>query len=273
MRTILRSRSRRSVALGGVLVLVATGIAYATVPGSGKVYRACMRRNAGTVRLIDPSLPSSNPMSHCTKLEAPISWNQQGRQGAPGAKGRPGAAGATGSAGAIGAQGPQGLQGDTGSQGAKGDTGAQGPRGETGAAGTIGASTYAYIYGTGFQSVPIDGAISFAWNGIVTAGLSHTSGDSAITVQSAGLYRVSFSETALDPNQFGTAINDVVVPGTIYGTPNLLEQNTGQAILSLHVGDTLTIVNTSATAVVLASAAGGNQPVVNASVVIEKLGS
>jgi hypothetical protein len=265
MRAILRSRSRRSVALGGVLVLVAAGIAYATVPGSAKVYRACMRRNAGTVRLIDPSLPSSNPMSHCTKLEAPISWNQQGRQGVPGAKGRPGAAGATGatgSAGAIGAQGPQGLQGDTG---------AQGPRGETGAAGTIGASTYAYIYGTGFQSVPIDGAISFAWNGIVTAGLSHTSGDSAITVQSAGLYRVSFSETALDPNQFGTAINDVVVPGTIYGTPNLLEQNTGQAILSLHVGDVLTIVNTSATAVVLASAAGGNQPVVNASVVIEKL--
>jgi hypothetical protein len=272
MRAILRPRSRQSVVLGGVLVLVAAGIAYATVPGSGKVYRACMRTKAGTVRLIDPSLPSSNPMSHCTKLEAPISWNQQGRQGAAGAKGRPGATGATGATGPAGAIGAQGPQGETGSPGAKGDTGAQGPRGETGAAGT-GASTYAYIYQTGFQSVPIQAAITFSWNGIVTGGLSHTSGDSAITVQSAGLYRVSFSETALDPNQFGTAINGVVIPGTIYGTPNLLEQNTGQAILSLHVGDSLTIVNTSATTVVLASAAGGNQPVVNASVVIEKLAS
>jgi hypothetical protein len=267
MRAILRPRSRRSVVLGGALLLVVVGVAYATIPSSGKVYRACMRRNAGTVRLIDPSLPSSNPMSHCTKLEAPITWNQQGRQGAPGAKGRPGATGATGPAGAIGAQGPQGPNGP------QGETGARGPQGETGPAGTIGASTYAYVYNTGFQSVPVDGAISFAWNGIVTPGLSHTSGDSAITVQSAGLYRVSFSETALDSNQFGTAINDVVVPGTIYGTLNQLEQNTGQAILSLHVGDSLTIVSTSATAVVLASAAGGNQPVVNASVVIEKLSS
>ena len=34
------------------------GIAYATIPGAGAVYTACMLKNVGTVRLIDPSLPA-----------------------------------------------------------------------------------------------------------------------------------------------------------------------------------------------------------------------
>jgi hypothetical protein len=73
-----------------VAALAGAGIAYATIPGGGGVYSACMLKNVGTVRLIDPSLPPSNLMSHCSVLETPVTWNQQGPQGLPGANGAPG---------------------------------------------------------------------------------------------------------------------------------------------------------------------------------------
>jgi hypothetical protein len=40
--------------------------------------------------LIDPSAPSSSLLSHCTRLETEISWNQAGPKGDPGAPGLPG---------------------------------------------------------------------------------------------------------------------------------------------------------------------------------------
>jgi hypothetical protein len=73
-----------------VAALAGAGIAYATIPSSGGVINACMLKNVGTVRLIDPSLPASNLLSHCSTLEAPISWNQQGQPGTPGQDGAPG---------------------------------------------------------------------------------------------------------------------------------------------------------------------------------------
>jgi hypothetical protein len=79
-----------------VVALAGAGIAYATIPGAGAVYTACMLKNVGTVRLIDPSLPASNLMSHCTSVEAQMTWNQQGQPGAPGAPGALGAPGAPG---------------------------------------------------------------------------------------------------------------------------------------------------------------------------------
>jgi hypothetical protein len=73
-----------------VAALAGAGIAYATIPSSSCVINACMLKNVGTVRLIDPSLPASNLLSHCSSLEAPISWNQQGQPGTPGSPGAPG---------------------------------------------------------------------------------------------------------------------------------------------------------------------------------------
>ena len=81
------------------LLALSGGIAYATIPDGGNVYTACMLKNVGTVRLIDPTLPSSNLLSHCTALETQISWNQQGQKGEPGA---PGVAGKNGADGANG---------------------------------------------------------------------------------------------------------------------------------------------------------------------------
>ena len=73
-----------------VAALVGAGIAYATIPGPGNVYTACMLKGVGTVRLIDPSLPPSNLMSKCSVLETQLTWNQQGQPGDPGAPGQNG---------------------------------------------------------------------------------------------------------------------------------------------------------------------------------------
>ena len=88
MKTLERRR-RRLLLVGVVLEVAAagSGIAYATIPGDGNVYTACMLNGVGTVRLIDPSLAPSNLMSHCTRLETKITWNQQGQAGSPGPPG------------------------------------------------------------------------------------------------------------------------------------------------------------------------------------------
>jgi hypothetical protein len=86
-------------AVGALLAAaIAGGVAYATIPGPGNVYSACMLKGIGTIRLIDKSLPATNLMSRCTDKETEISWNQAGQPGppgAPGTKGEPGAPGRT----------------------------------------------------------------------------------------------------------------------------------------------------------------------------------
>ncbi len=70
--------------LTAVGLLAAAGIAYAVIPSSSGEYTACMLKNVGTIRLIDPSLGSSALMGHCTSLETQISWNKQGTPGTNG---------------------------------------------------------------------------------------------------------------------------------------------------------------------------------------------
>jgi hypothetical protein len=148
-------------AAAATALAVAGGIAYATIPDGNKVFNACMLRATGTVRLIDPSLPSSNPLGHCdTRFETQVSWNQQGQAGAAGSSGPkgdagpPGQQGLAGEAGATGPQGPAGpagpkgdpcpatdpaCVGPKGDQGDPGPAGPPGPAGDTGAAGPAGA--------------------------------------------------------------------------------------------------------------------------------------
>lgn len=120
---VVARRVVRVAVLSVVLLGLAGGIAYATIPDSNHVYTACMLKVTGTVRLIDTSLPNHDLRGHCTPWEEQISWNQQGQQGSPGLQGPKGDAGPQGPKGDTGAQGPQGIQGP------KGDTGAMGPSG------------------------------------------------------------------------------------------------------------------------------------------------
>jgi Collagen triple helix repeat (20 copies)/CARDB len=133
----------RLVALVVAGLMVAAGVAYATIPSSGGVYTACMQNSTGSIRLIDPSGPSNSLLSHCTPAETQVNWNQSGQQGPPGPPGD------TGPPGPPGDTGPQGPKGDTGAQGPKGDTGPQGPPGVNAAAGeSCGSGTFV----TGFDS-------------------------------------------------------------------------------------------------------------------------
>ena len=121
-------------------------MAYASIPDSTGVYTACRLKSVGTIRLIDPSLPTSNVQSHCTSLETRLTFNAQGQPGLPGPKGEkgdPGVAGSPGEKGDPGVAGSPGVKGDpgvAGSPGVKGDPGADGAPGAKGDKGDPGAS-------------------------------------------------------------------------------------------------------------------------------------
>ncbi|MFN8108729.1 MAG: hypothetical protein U0Y82_02630 [Thermoleophilia bacterium] len=70
------------------------------------VYNACVARSSGALRISTPS--------GCRRGEYPISWNNTGPAGAPGATGPQGVAGAQGPAGQPGAVGQQGPAGTLG---------------------------------------------------------------------------------------------------------------------------------------------------------------
>ena len=94
--------SRRIVVIGVAalsVLIAAAGISYATIPDSNKLFTACMVKSSGAVRLIDPSLPASSPMSHCKSSEQLVTWNQQGLPGADGKDGTNGSNGTNGSDG------------------------------------------------------------------------------------------------------------------------------------------------------------------------------
>jgi Collagen triple helix repeat (20 copies) len=137
MKGLSGRRWRRLSVLCVAGFAVAGGVAYATIPGGGNVYTACLLKNVGTVRLIDPSLPASNVMGHCTSLETQVSWNQNGQPGPAGPAGQPGPKGDQGDQGANGAAGTAGAAGAPGPQG---DPGPPGPPGSAGAAGKDGVS-------------------------------------------------------------------------------------------------------------------------------------
>ena len=123
------------------LVLAATlagGVAWATIPDDHGLYTACKLNATGTIRLIDPSGPTSSLLSRCTSHETRITWNQKGQKGDAGPTGAVGSQGPKGETGATGPAGPQGDPGLTGAPGANGDAGAPGTPGAVGSPGLQG---------------------------------------------------------------------------------------------------------------------------------------
>lgn len=136
----MKTRTRimlAGLALGAAL---AGGVAWATIPADNNVYTACKLKATGTIRLIDPSGPSSSLLSRCTSLETQITWNQNGQKGDPGPAGPRGADGVDGKDGLPGANGLAGVKGETGAAGADGAKGERGERGEKGEPGEQGAT-------------------------------------------------------------------------------------------------------------------------------------
>lgn len=172
--------TRKRVAVLVVLAaLVSAAVAYATIPGTGGVYSVCMLKSVGTVRLIDPSLPASNLMSHCTSLETLMTWNERGQKGDQGIQGIAGKDGAPGKDGKDGTNGTNGTVGKDGENGtscvnADGTLAAPACRGPEGPAGPglVGSPCSVPSGGSGVveMSVAANGAISLTCSGSIGGG-------------------------------------------------------------------------------------------------------
>jgi Collagen triple helix repeat (20 copies) len=92
-----------------VILAVAGGVAYATIPDGGGVIHACYDKQSGQVRIFDPA---GGAIKGCGKTEAETSWSQTGPQGPAGTAGAQGTQGPKGDPGSPGSQGPQGLPGN-----------------------------------------------------------------------------------------------------------------------------------------------------------------
>lgn len=98
----IRGLRHRRVALAAIAIFaVAGGVAYAAIPDAGTgVYHACMLKNVGTIRIIDPE------RQRCSaSLEIEITFNKQGPTGNPGPTGPPGPPGQSGRDGMDGKDG------------------------------------------------------------------------------------------------------------------------------------------------------------------------
>jgi hypothetical protein len=121
--------------------------------------------------------------------------------------------------------------------------------------------------------VAVEGDITFSANGVLTGGITHAPGSDAITVVNAGVYKVTYTVSAVALSQVALFLDGAEVVGTIYGSGAGTQPNVGQAIITIAGGSVLELRNHStAGALTLQSSAGGSQAEnVNASIVIEKL--
>ena len=150
--------------------------------------------------------------------------------------------------------------------------GPPGPAGPPGTNGTAASTDYGYIYQTTAQIVPIETDVTFDTNGAIFGAIAHTVGDARITINTPGDYKIIFSLTGQQSNQFALFINGTLFPGTIYGSNSTNQQNTGFSIIQVASPVTLTLRNhTSSGSVSLETLAGGTEANVTASILIQRL--
>lgn len=149
--------------------------------------------------------------------------------------------------------------------------GPPGPPGPPGA-----SSDSAFIYNLSAQALTPETDILFDSNGPITSAFTHTPGAAEILINVPGDYYISFSVSGDITNQFALFNGGVLVPGTIYGSDDANQQNTGQVVLTVDtVPATLTVryhTNVVPLTVTLQTPAGGTQANDTASVFIQKLG-
>jgi hypothetical protein len=182
----------------------------------------------------------------------------------------------------MGLEGPPGVQGPPGKRGERGPRGFmgwEGPKGETGAPGIAGPAggiaEFAYIYNIGEQRIHQEEDIFFDSNGIITSGISHTAGESKITIKYSGIYEIIYHITGKQSNQLTLFANGIEATNTTFGTDDGIAQNLGIQILHLEDNTELTLRNHTSTAshLDLLVNAGGTQTSVNAAITIKKLSS
>jgi hypothetical protein len=68
----VKTRAKRLMLIGGVVVAFGTGIGYAAIPGADAVINGCYEKRTGLLRVIDAEAGKK-----CTLWETPIRWSQQ----------------------------------------------------------------------------------------------------------------------------------------------------------------------------------------------------
>lgn len=145
--------------------------------------------------------------------------------------GRRGPRGPRGHRGEKGLRGPQGVQGETGPQGPPGVNGAIGPPGPPWA----GSFAYASYTQDGDLEFLHDAFSPLPFNYLQAEGISMTSDNSTLIVQTAGLYLVSF----YSPPRFELYVrqNGSQIPRTSF------QSDIGCIVVQATVGDVFDIVN------------------------------
>ena len=174
MHSILGRRGFRLAAATLVLLSIAAGVAYASIPDAGSLtYHACMLKGVGTIRIIDPE------KQHCSAaLEAEITFNQKGPAGPGGAQGAAGTDGVSPTVAQLTAGDANCPNGGAAITDAANHTayvcnGAQGATGQPGAEGQPFSGTFTSPNGQYSISVTDDG-ISIASTSSATIGLDST---------------------------------------------------------------------------------------------------
>lgn len=233
---------------------------------------------------------------------APGLPGEQGLQGPQGPEGTRGETGLTGLTGPTGPTGPTGLTGQTGltgpagpagPAGATGATGPAGPAGPQGLVGPAGAAGPAgapftpsslFVFSTLEQALVAgpagggEGGVVAFNNPLVNGTALSFTGPSTINIIEDGVYSIEWEVTPIPPAEPGISVfalfaDSVLVPGSNYGSFNDTNPYTGQVIAELAAGTALTLNRFDDTGgvVVLNAVIEGN-PIINASIVIIKIG-
>jgi hypothetical protein len=127
---------------------------------------------------------------------------------------------------------------------------------------------YAYIYNTGSYLVRFPDAVTFSANGNMTNGISHIPGSSSIIFKTPGVYKIEFSVSANETNQFFIIKNGNPVPvaGSTYLSASANQQNTGMVIVDIFPTDIIQLRSNSSNIFL-----SGGGAVVNASIMITQL--
>lgn len=216
-------------------------------------------------------------------LQAPVFPGPVGPQGPVGPAGPDtGPEGPVGPVGIAGPVGPQGLPGPVGAQGPAGPTGPTGAAGITGIAGPAGApaptpppsATAGFAANTagGLITVLVAGTnISFPSTQLLSADITLTSGNTLFTVNTTGLYRISYHVNTTAAVLLGTrlVINGGNIPQSTVPPAIALSQYYNEIEVSLTAGATILLQMYAPLIVGAATLLGGS---LGASMMIIRLG-
>ncbi|MDR3550514.1 MAG: hypothetical protein P4L31_03815 [Candidatus Babeliales bacterium] len=145
-------------------------------------------------------------------------------------------------------------------------------RGATGPQGPALVLEYGYFYNLTTRFINVGADILLDSNGPHSTGVTHTPGTAEITVNTPGVYAISYSALAVNLNQIAIDINGTEAVGALYGTGTGPSQNNGLVLTALNAGDIITLrLASSQVNPTLLTPQGGVLTNVNAAVRVQQI--